>query len=178
MKTGKYLCALFIFAFLFALSLRAQSVSSPVRLTAADLQDEQPFDLGKLTWSYQFGDDPHRAARDFDDASWRKIEGTTLKPELLTNDWRGRAWFRLRLSVDETLAKQTFALAGTQRGATEIYLDGRKIAEFGKITAAEISEYNPNQLPIPFQFAGAGEHVLAVRFASQTFADPSSGKYS
>ena len=87
----------------------------------------------------------------------------------------GRGWFRLHFRVEEA-ADKTFALFGTQRGATEIYLDGRKIAEFGKITDTEISEYNPARLPIPFRFDGTGEHVLAIRYASNTFADASTGQ--
>ena len=162
--------------FLLAATLKGQDVQ-PFVLTADGLADGKPVALENAGWKFRFGDDAARAERKFDDGDWQKIQSTTLKPELLTGDWNGRGWFRLHLKVDENLANQTFALFGTQRGAAEVYLDGRRIAEFGKIADTEISEYNPNRLPIPFRFDGAGEHVLAVRFASETFADSSSGKY-
>ena len=162
--------------FLLAATLKGQDVQ-PFVLTADGLADGKPVALENAGWKFRFGDDAARAERKFDDGDWQKIQSTTLKPELLTGDWNGRGWFRLHLKVDENLANQTFALFGTQRGAAEVYLDGRRIAEFGKIADTEISEYNPNRLPIPFRFDGAGEHVLAVRFASETFADLSSNKY-
>ena len=160
--------------FLLAATLKGQDVQ-PFVLTADGLADGKPVALENAGWKYRFGDDTARAERNFDDGDWQTIESTTLKPGLLTGDWNGRGWFRLHLRIDENLADKTFALVGTQRGATEIYLDGRMIAEFGKITGDDISEYNPNHLPIPFHFEGAGEHVLAVRFASQTFADMTTG---
>jgi serine phosphatase RsbU (regulator of sigma subunit) len=158
-----------------AATFKAQD-SQTQTLTPEALAAGNQFTLETAGWKYRFGDDAARAKRDFDDGDWQKLESTLLKPEQLAKDWNGRAWFRLHLKIDENLADKTFALAGAQRGASEIYLDGRKIAEFGKITDTEISEYNPNRLPITFRFESAGEHVFAVRFASETFADPSAGK--
>jgi serine phosphatase RsbU (regulator of sigma subunit) len=157
-----------------ATTFKAQDARS-FDLTADKFADGKPIALDNSGWKYRFGDEAIWAGRDFNDSDWEKTESTTLKPEMLTGDWKGRAWFRLHLKVDENLSDKTFALIGFQRGASEIYLDGRKLAEFGKITDAEISEYNPNRLPITFRFDSAGEHVLAVRFASETFADPSAG---
>lgn len=159
-----------------SVSLQAQD-AQPLNLTADNLADDKQIALENVSWKYRPGaGDKAWATSDFNDADWQKIESTILKPELLPADWNGRAWFRLHLKIDENLAETTCALAGTQRGASEIYLDGRLLAEFGKITDTEISEYNPNRMPITFRFDSAGEHVLAVRYASNTFADMSAGK--
>ena len=111
--------------FLLAATLKGQDVQ-PFVLTADGLADGKPVALENAGWKFRFGDDAARAERKFDDGDWQKIQSTTLKPELLTGDWNGRGWFRLHLKVDENLANQTFALFGTQRGAAEVYLDGRR----------------------------------------------------
>ncbi len=175
-KNGLLLIFAAIIFLNLTLSIKAQS-DGFVTLTTENLSKDKNLELSKSRWKYRSGDDPAWAARDLNESDWRTVEATILTDELLSGNWHGRGWFRLHLKVDENFANQTFALTGTQRGATEVYVDGRRIAEFGKITDTEISEYNPNRLPIPFRFDGAGEHVLAVRFASETFADSSSGKY-
>lgn len=151
---------------LFVSSIFVQAQNDQIfSLTTEKLSADKTVELNKLNWKYQAGDDLNWANPQYDDAGWEKVTETTIKPDALPKSgWNGRAWFRLRLKVDDNLADKTFALAGTQRGATEVYLDGRKLAEFGLITDSEIIEYNPNKLPIPFRFGGAGEHILAVRF--------------
>ena len=146
-------------------------------LTAESFKDNKPVALDKIPWKYRAGDGEGWAAKDYDDAAWQTIAETRLKPDVLaSSDWNGRAWFRLRITVDESLTAGQYVLSGGQNGASEIYLDGRRLAQFGAISGDDgaVSEYNPNNLPIPIRFDGAGEHTIAVRFASGTFADPSS----
>ncbi|MEP7037863.1 MAG: SpoIIE family protein phosphatase, partial [Acidobacteriota bacterium] len=162
--------------FVFSIFVQAQD-SQVLILTAEKLTADKTVELDKLNWKYQSGDDLKWANPQYDDADWEEVAGTTIKPDSLPKSgFSGRAWFRLHLQADESLVNQTVALAGTQKGATEVYLDGRKLAEFGLITDSKVSEYNPNKLPIPFRFEKAGEHILAVRFASNTFADLNGNK--
>ncbi len=177
----KIIKSLFILSLhLTAINVAAQSPESFV-LKAEDLKDERQndkaFELGKSVWKYRLGDDPNWANPQTDDSAWDKIEGTYIAPgDLPPDSWNGRAWLRLRLNVDENLVNRTLALIAFQSGASEIYLDGEKIAIFGTISDERIGEYNPSRLPIPFKFETAGEHVLAVRFASRLFPDFSGGK--
>ncbi|MBA2494730.1 MAG: SpoIIE family protein phosphatase [Acidobacteria bacterium] len=161
--------------FIFAANLNAQN-NEVFTLTADALQDGKSVELNKLTWKYHAGDDAAWANPQFDDSSWDKLEETVIKPEAIPKSgWNGRAWFRLYVQIDESLADKNFAFIMVQRGASEIYLDGKKLVTFGAVTDTEISEYNPSRLPIPFRFEGAGEHLIAVRFASETLADMSVG---
>ncbi len=164
----------FILLFLVCLSnIQAQN-SEVFTLTADALQDGKNVELTKAGWKYQSGDDVHWANPQFDDSGWEKLEETLIKPDLLSkSDWNGRAWFRLHFKVEENLADKTFALVAAQRGAAEIYLDGKKLVDFGAITDSAITEYNPAGLPVFFRLENAGEHLLAVRFASEVFADTS-----
>ncbi|HEX8636745.1 MAG TPA: hypothetical protein VF692_01685, partial [Pyrinomonadaceae bacterium] len=141
-------------------------------LTAEMLEKEKSVELSKAGWKYRAGDDLNWANPQFNDSDWEQVEETILKPNLTTRaDWNGRGWLRLRLKIDDALKDKTFAFVMRQIGASEIYIDNRKIAEFGKISDAEIIEENPNRLPISFRFDEKDEHIIAVRFASKTFAD-------
>lgn len=184
MKTTKSLAdklfvavKIFVFLFIVCLSnIHAQN-NEIFTITTDALQDEKGVALSKAGWKYHVGDDSAWANPQFDDSAWEKLDETFIKPDLLESpDWHGRGWFRLHFKVDENLADKIFALIAGQRGATEIYLDGKKLAPFGEITDSEITEYNPAALPIPFHFEKNGEHLLAVRFASEAFADPLSLK--
>jgi len=55
----------------------------------------------------------------------------------------------------------------SQIGSSEIYLDGKKIATYGKIGGPDSSVYfNPNNSPLPIIISAPGSHVMAVRYAN------------
>ncbi len=152
-----------------------------MRVTPENLSTEKPLALNKLGWLYRAGDNPNNdsswAQRDFNDGAWERIAESRLDYDALPRDgWRGRAWFRLHLNVDEQLADKNLALVGRQFGASEIYLDGQLLTRFGQINDAGEAEYNPARLPIPFMFDRAGEHVLAVRYSLSALRDASQGR--
>ncbi|MEJ7578248.1 MAG: SpoIIE family protein phosphatase [Pyrinomonadaceae bacterium] len=166
---------LFVFLLFSPIYLCAQN-AEVFLLTADKLVDEQ-VELNKLGWLYRAGDDLSWAARDVDESAWERTVGTSINRNALPRGgWQGRAWFRLRLQVDETVADRTFALTGRQTGASEIYLDGRLLVRFGEINDRDETEYNPSRLPVPFKFDGAGEHQLAVRYSSAAMKDLTSGR--
>ena len=145
-------------------------------VTADTLQNEKVIELNKTGWKYHSGDDLDWANPQFDDSEWDDIKEPFVDLQNMPKSgWNGRGWFRLHLKIDDGLANRKLALAATQKGASEIYIDGVKFTDFGKITDTEIVESNPNKLPLPFHFDEAGEHVIAVRFASTTFADANDG---
>jgi serine phosphatase RsbU (regulator of sigma subunit) len=146
-------------------------------LTAETLEKEKSVELNKAGWKFQAGDDLSWASPQFDDAAWDRLDETILKTDVMSRSgWNGRGWFRLRLKIDDALQDKTFAFVMRQIGASEVYIDNRKIAAFGVISDDGITEENPNRLPILFRFENKGEHTIAVRFASATFADLSSAQ--
>ncbi len=164
-------CALI---FIAAINIKAQE-QEVFNLKADDLQNGKSVALSNAGWKFHAGDDPAWANPQFDDSAWEKLEDTFIKSDLLDkSDWHGRSWFRLHFKVGEDMADKNFALVAAQRGAAEIYLDGKKLADFGLITDLSITEYNPAGMPTFFKFENAGEHLLAVRFASEVFADTAS----
>ncbi|MCY7376719.1 MAG: hypothetical protein LH472_12235 [Pyrinomonadaceae bacterium] len=122
-------------------SISAAEQNEVFTLTAESLQNGGVVELNKLGWLYRAGDDLSWAARNSDESAWQRTEGTIIKPDSAPRgDWNGRGWFRLRLKIEDGLADKNLALAATQKGASEIYIDGVKLVDFGKITDAEITD--------------------------------------
>lgn len=166
-----------ILLLLSALLSPAAREASPIVLTAENLKHNKPFSLDKLPWRFQAGDDAAWANPRFDDSGWKLLETPVIKPENFpAGNWDGRAWLRLRFTVEEALLNNNFALAVGQTGASEVYLDGKQIAVFGTIKETGEFEFNPNGLPVVFRLETGGEHVLAVRLSNSAFADKDSWK--
>lgn len=176
MRFTKIVFVLYVALLLSPSSVAGQSGGELI-VTTDSLASGKHVELDKSSWRYMAGDDMSWAARDVDDSAWERVEGTSINPNALPRGgWQGRAWFRLRLNVEEAVADRTFALVVRQIGASEIYMDGRLLARFGEIKDAGEAEYNPNRLPVPFKFDGAGEHQLAVRYSSAAMSDLTSGR--
>ncbi len=170
---------IFIAAFWFALSMAitAQTTNEATcnaqsndrfTLTAECLHSPWDGNLNNVGWRYKAGDDTAWAARDFDDHNWEKLNSTLFNTTPLSNEgWTGAAWFRLRVSVDEPLAREIVALRLWHWGASEIYLDGKLLRGFGKIASNDNVEVeqNPRGLPVPLIFETSGEHIIAVRYS-------------
>lgn len=157
-------------------ALSAQS-DAPFTLTAASLQNGQSVELSKLTWKYQPGDDPAWADPQFDDRAWETLNGTAITLNSIPKSgWHGIGWFRLRLKADPALATQSLALMMVHFGASEIYLDGKLVQNYGRVgTTPEMEiEYNPNLLPLGIALDERREHVLAVRHSCMKLREPTS----
>ena len=121
-------------------------------------------------WKMQAGDDPEWAKTTYDDSQWAPIDPTQdFKniPEL----WKSRTvWFRLKFTIDSSFTQKTLACLVAQTGASEIFLNGKRIGSFGKIADqnGKVLAYTPRNgtaLGIPLHHSGI--QVLAVRFAVQ-----------
>jgi serine phosphatase RsbU (regulator of sigma subunit) len=161
---------------LFSLCLLAQN-SEPPRLPADIAREDKTIQLDKLSWKYRAGDDAAWAAKDYDEADWKNITNEQINndPSFALGDWNGRAWFRLRIQVDEELANQPLAWRMWHWGASEIYLDGKLIQSFGAIEPNADSEFNPRGVFFPVVFASGGEHTIAVRYSLKAASDLTKG---
>ncbi|WP_162340317.1 hybrid sensor histidine kinase/response regulator transcription factor [Cyclobacterium salsum] len=118
-------------------------------------------------WKFHPGDDPSWAAPDFDDSDWSAIDPTTDIHYLTDLRAAEIGWFRLRLGVDTSLLNTPLAMTIFQRGASEIYLNGKLIHKLGVVSQDPNKEviFNPNLTPYSFQFEDKPHQVLAVRFS-------------
>ena len=133
-------------------------------------------DLSVYPWKYHPGDNPEWASPTFDDTEWEAIFtlGTlTLLPqgELPKSGWDGIGWFRLHVSVpNKQLWNIPMALQMIYHaGASEIYLDGELIYEFGTVgTSKEEEKPYWERDPLVISFSGKTDYVIAVRYSNFT----------
>ncbi|MBL0110553.1 MAG: hypothetical protein IPP42_06715 [Saprospiraceae bacterium] len=121
-------------------------------------------------WRWHAGDNPDFAKVEFDDLAWESIDPTKDIHDISQLAKTGIGWLRLELSLSNDLQKEQFALLVRQYIASEIYLNGRLIYKFGKISANpnEVLAYNPESLPISLPINFSGKQILAVRYAFQS----------
>ncbi|MES2778830.1 MAG: adenylate/guanylate cyclase domain-containing protein [Bacteroidota bacterium] len=153
-----------IFGLCLCLSVHAQKDSLKILLTADSLYSA--FD--RAWWKYSLVDDSAVAVPAYNDSSWKYIRSGQID----SNNFKGIGWFRLRFNIDSSLVHKPIAFSVRQKGASEIYLDGKKIKSYGVIKGKDSTEYyNPQNVPIIIFMDSVGEHVLAIRYARYTFRD-------
>ncbi|MEJ2085981.1 MAG: hypothetical protein P8Y44_09930 [Acidobacteriota bacterium] len=146
-------------------SLAAESRAEVVTLTAQEV--EHPITLGRA-WRYRAGDDVDGADPELDDSRWPLVRPSLddLGKIRLPGGWPGIGWFRRKIRTDDSFG----GVAGFfiyQAGASEIYLDGKRIATFGTVSADPAIEkpYSP-QFVTSLALEPGIDHVLAVRYSN------------
>lgn len=122
-------------------------------------------------WKFRAGDSIDYAKPDYDDSKWQPIN-PTLDIHDLPQLQKSIGWFRLRLSINDKVRQQPLSLTIDQRGASEIYVNGRLIYQFGVVSAnpEKIIAYMPgNVFGKPFLFPSTKDSIynIAVRYALQ-----------
>ncbi len=119
-------------------------------------------------WRYHDGDSAAWALPAYSDGHWAKpgslvtYEGKDAQP------FSGICWFRLRVEVDSAVAGLPLAMSIEQFGASEVFLDGKRLRSFGRIggPGGKGAAYtDPQGEPYIFRFSTPGAHTLAVRHA-------------
>jgi len=120
-------------------------------------------------WKFQTADDPAFASTGYDDKTWQSIDPTLDIYQLPPIAKKGICWLRLHLQLDSNVLNQQLALIINQAVASEIYLNGRLIYRFGKISTnpKEILAYDPLGKPVSFPLDKNPQQVLAIRYALQ-----------
>ncbi|MBD3166518.1 GHKL domain-containing protein [bacterium] len=163
-------------ALLFLLCLPAAAHEHDLHISASRLQqrDGEPIALVK-GWKYHPGDDPRYADPHLDDSDWERIPTPRMSPgRYPTSGFEGIGWFRLTLRVDSSLWNETLALDFLQPGASEIYLNGRLVYSFGRVTGDKHSTIEDRYfLPRPrlWTFDAKPVQVIAVRYANWMVRD-------
>ncbi len=119
-------------------------------------------------WKFHAGDNPVWAKADFDDSAWTPIDPTkdiAALPEIFNAQIK---WLRLDFEVKNKLPNP-LGIAINQAGASEIYLNGHLIHQFGHFDtdSTKVKAYDPLQIPIYFPADSVGQYHLAVRYALQ-----------
>lgn len=132
-------------------------------LTPENFKEENSVLLND-NWRYASGDSAVFASPGYDDSGWKVVNSYI---DMDTLRWRNVGWFRIHLAVDSALFNKAFALYVEQRGASEIYLNGKIIYTSGTIGTQD-SGYFAKQTRgwKKFTFGNAPVQTLAMRYAN------------
>jgi len=130
-------------------------------------------------WLYKKGDKLEWATLNYDDSVWDTLSTILNVKEIEKDIFDGKGWYRLHLNIDTSLRSKSYALLMNQYGASEIFLNGKKIASYGiiKNDSSKEKRYNPKLLPTIIEFGDSLHQVLAVRYHHEKAYDFSKWYY-
>ncbi|MBS4035048.1 MAG: SpoIIE family protein phosphatase [Ignavibacterium sp.] len=125
---------------------------------------------GEILWRFSTGDASLWADPLFDDSKWELVNPwlDVLKPE--AKKWKGTGWFRKIIQIDSSLIGEYIGMYFHQDGASEIYLNGKKIFAFGKVANNKTDEefYDPGNSPYVFSLDSSTVYTIAVRYSNHS----------
>ncbi len=123
-------------------------------------------------WEFRLGDNPSWSLPTYDDSDWTPLDPSRPLPDSVRARVRqleksgvpAIGWFRLHIEPERMLIRQPLALQFANRGAAELFLDGRKLRDLGDLDrAGGHAAIEVPLLPIPILFDSASA-LLAVRY--------------
>ena len=118
-------------------------------------------------WKFIEGGDSTMALPAYDDSKWKEINSIIQVNGVDTTGFKEVGWFRVHFIADTSITGRPLAMAIAHMGASEIYLDGKRIKSYGTIDGPDSSSYyDPEEIPFVFSIPDSGEHVLAVHYAN------------
>jgi len=95
------------------------------------LEHFNPERFSNSDWKYHSGDDLSWKEPSFSDTGWNLFQTDFKLESIPSNKWEGIGWFRLKVTIDNSLFNKSLALVVTHYGASEIYWDGKLINQYG-----------------------------------------------
>lgn len=132
-------------------------------------KDSLPYKFNGL-WKYSLLEDSLHKQRSYNDSDWSEVKLASFFDEKSDSiNFKGKAWFRFHFDIDSSLIGIPLALYLDQSGASEVFLDGKLIANYGVIKDKDSCEYyDPNDIPVFIVLNDINTHVLAVHYANYT----------
>lgn len=146
-------------------------------------------------WHFRVGDELSWAEPDIDDSHWETIDfhspDDPPTPDLGTSgfvtgwtsrghpNYSGYAWYRLRVHVEGADGKLAIKMPDVFDDAYQVFVDSRKIGEFGHFGAHRVWAYpsQPRGFPLPASVQN-GTITIAVRMwmnSASRFSGPDAG---
>jgi serine phosphatase RsbU (regulator of sigma subunit) len=127
-----------------------------------------PYD--KVMWRFSSGDDSLWSDPHYDDSNWKLVNPWLDVQEPEAKKWKGIGWFRKVVRIDSSLRDKSVGTYFHQDGASEIFLNGKKIFTFGKVANNKKDEefYDPSNSPYVFSFDTNTVYTFAVRYSNHS----------
>jgi two-component system, NtrC family, sensor kinase len=118
-------------------------------------------------WTFHPADDRRYAFYAFEGEDGIPVNPALLLDRLPPVKKAGIGWFRLRLQVDSPLREQTIGLMLSLFGAAEIYLNGREVYRFGRVSGDYQTEKTQAiyARALSLKLGKEEKQLLAVRFS-------------
>ena len=119
-------------------------------------------------WDYHPGDDSTWAFPAFSSVGWKTVNCTFDLDSIKAYKWNGIGWFRKTIVIDSSLMNKTVAMTLNHYGASQFYIDGKLINNFGTVSKKSDGEkiYYSNSEPIVINFNSSSTYLLAVRYSN------------
>lgn len=155
---------LFLAAFL-PLTLFSQSVDT--LFIQADTIASRTVNFNE-DWRYHSGDDSTWSDPLYDDSKWERVDSRVVLDDSVDVEWTGIGWFKKTIQIDSGLVNENIALLVSQIGASQVFLNGNLIHEFGKVSKDSKNEetYDPRRIPIIINLDSSLVYVIAIRYSN------------
>ncbi|MES2566142.1 MAG: SpoIIE family protein phosphatase [Bacteroidota bacterium] len=136
------------------------------RFTIND-KEKNTVDLNE-NWRFAVGDNLAWANPKFDDQKWDTAYFPITIEALLPFHYKGNIWFRSTFKITEKEILKSLSFLVKQFGASEIYIDGKLIHQFGTVGTSLATEeaFNPQNIPASFIMDSLGTHTIAIRYSN------------
>lgn len=161
-----------LFSFIFAIKLSAETGDtlfiSTESLKSGKIYLAHP--SVDVKWRYNTGDDSTWASPDFDDGDWELVNPYLEMSTPEAKRWEGIGWFRKVIRIDSSLQNKSVGIYLHQDGASEIFLNGKKIFSFGNVSDTKQGEiyFDPNLIPFVFHFDTSKVYTIAIRCSNHS----------
>jgi signal transduction histidine kinase len=119
-------------------------------------------------WIFNQGDNRGAAGINIDTTGWIHLKPVELSSKYADKTGRAEGWFRIKIKFDSSLLDQYVGFDFPNWAATELYIDGNKIASRGNTgdNGRPFSEYNGGIDPVSLRFETSTPHIFAIHFVA------------
>lgn len=176
------LLGIFLLFLVFASGLKGQGNNSLILTTDSLLAGKNNIFPGtdiSGRWKMMNGDNKLWASPEYNDSAWPVRSSNFYIDSASGKGWTGIGWFRLSIFPDSAKELPHLGLSLFHFGASEIYLNGKKIAGFGKVGNSPGSEkgYNPLLNPISLPLIPGKDNLIAIRYSNFSIIDKTFGLF-
>jgi len=153
---------------LFLSSETLKKYAYPYEVDQSSNEYKYPERFSNSGWKYHAGDDLKWKEVSYNDSDWNIYQTDFKLDSIPQGMWKGIGWFRLKLVIDSSLYNQVIALVMNHYGASEIYLDGKLINQYGTPDKNPYVEKTLRPLfaqPVMLSLDNKPEHLLAIRYS-------------
>lgn len=121
-------------------------------------------------WKFIPRDNQNYARVDFPDSNWVEISPTLRMDSSESKVFHGIGWFRIHFKIKKELINEILTCKIEQNGASEFFLDGKPIFDYGVVSAnpkEEVPEIA--RVPLFFSVPDTNTHVMAVRYSNHNY---------